>query len=264
VDELWVCPRCRSLNLRGGSQCYSCQLARRAQAPAPALGHLERVVPRPPAVAHVFVPPEEPAQAELPIAAGDQAEAVGGGVGTPAKGDREGVVEALPVGAINRAALERLMDPAAVTANRNGRLAPDQVASLSGRSRRRRIVGWAVALLGAVLLVSSWALAGPDVRVQAFALSVVVVVFAGFWLWSDPLGGDVRAGRVESVVGVIQKETEAAGWSRNRSRRCIVIVGDQVFPIDRRMWAALEDGEPVRAYYLPRSLTLLSFEPLEP
>ena len=168
--------------------------------------------------------------------------------------------------------------PDTIRINREGRLTPEQVTNLGMRARRSRIqraVKFAMSVVIAALvflLVVSYprvTLAGLLVPVAIAVLGVVV-----FKPWSDPLGADVRAGRVEVVLGVpavpkvdllrrLAWAALAAGsnssGSGSRDDR-LLVVGSLRFVVPESLASAI-GGRPVRAYFLPRSLTLLSAEP---
>jgi len=169
--------------------------------------------------------------------------------------------------------------PDTLRANREGRLTTEQASYLGKRARRARIgrvvksgFGLVVAGLTAAFGFSYPPVTLADILVPVAIATLSVVVFRP---WSDPLGSDVRAGRVE-MVGAVPRVPRvdllrrlalallAAGWnslgSWERDDR-ILVIGSVRFMVPEDLSSAIGEENPVRAYYLPRSKTLLSAEP---
>ena len=177
--------------------------------------------------------------------------------------------------------LPSLRDPVALDVNRRGALTTSQAALLAERARefrRRRVVQTAATTLVGIVVILL--LASPSTSMGLLGLGAVIVLLA--WLqfrpWADPLADDVREGRVESVAGEVRRPARSVGSVFGRAvltllagsvdawradERTEVAVGDRIFA------AALDDAarlraEPrVRAYFLPRSSTLVGFEPID-
>jgi hypothetical protein len=158
----------------------------------------------------------------------------------------------------------RLVDPAFVSANREGRLASRQEARLGDgayRSRFERVAGFVGSVGAAVAaagLVSSTADAIPVALGAAIVVGLAAVVFRP---WSDPLGQDVRTGRVERVTGspVSAARVGVTGRGLRPARYDLTIDGLR-FRVPVWLWAAVDEARTVTAYYLPRSMTLVSIE----
>ena len=163
----------------------------------------------------------------------------------------------------------RLADPAFVRENREGRLAARQESRLGDgayRSRFERVIGSIAAVGVAVAAATSTAslpTADPAERITVWVVCAAIVVLAAIVLrpWADPLGADVRAGRVERVSGRPVSRAALGGLGRNPWRpRYEVTIGGQRFGVPAWLWSAVDDGRAVTAYYLPRSMTLVSIE----
>lgn len=163
----------------------------------------------------------------------------------------------------------RLHDPAFLSANREGRLASRQESRLGDgayRSRFERVLGSVAAAAVALAAASSTAnlaTADPAERITVWIVSAAVVVLAAvvFRPWADPLGADVRAGRVERVTGLPVSRAAIGGLGRNPWRaRYDVTIGGLRFHVPPWLWSAVDDGRAVTAYYLPRSMTLVAIE----
>jgi hypothetical protein len=176
---------------------------------------------------------------------------------------------------------ERLMDPTFVAANRQGRLDRDQAAELRHRARRSRLVRSIEALafvgLGALLvaLVVPGNATTPDTDPVLIAgiLVLLALAFMALRPWADPLGDDVRVGRVDSTFGVPQHSDETSGLARAvmmfvHSPSALFVpsthfvsIGDRRFVVAASVADVLRERQAVRAYYLPRSMTLVSIAP---
>ena len=163
----------------------------------------------------------------------------------------------------------RLVDPAFVSANRAGRLASRQESRLGDgayRSRFERVAGSiaAVGVAAAAILSARDLAASSDLeRLAVWLLSGAIVVFAAitFRPWADPLGSDVRAGLVERVTGRPVGHARVGGLGRGGlATRYDVTIGDRRFAVPAWLWAAVDDARTVHAYYLPRSMALVSLE----
>ena len=117
----------------------------------------------------------------------------------------------------------------------------------------------------------------PKVTLAGVLVPVAIVVLGSvvFRPWSDPLGADVRDGRVETVVGEPAVRSvdlvRRFAWSllasasnyygsMSRGDR-LMTIGARRFTVPEQVASAVAGRYPVRAYYLPRSGTLLSLEP---
>src|SRR5687768_3599540 len=119
---------------------------------------------------------------------------------------------------------ERLMDPAAIAANREGRLSSKQTVHLRNLARRSRVVrvaealacvGLAVVLSALVVELGRFGTVDAGVIVTSVAILLLLSLgFFGLRPWSDPLGDDVRAGRVESIFGVPGRSERGSGLAR--------------------------------------------------
>ena len=165
--------------------------------------------------------------------------------------------------------LARFVDPAFLTANREGRLASRQESRLGEgayRSRFERVTGSVAAVAVAIAAATSTAnleTAAPAERITVWVVSAAIVLLAAiaFRPWADPLGADVRAGRVERVSGVPSSQVAIGGLGRNPWRpRYDVTIGGLRFHVPAWLWSAVDDDRPVTAYYLPRSMTLVAIE----
>jgi hypothetical protein len=165
--------------------------------------------------------------------------------------------------------VSRLTDPAALHANREGRLASTQEARLGDgayRSRFERVSGSVAA--GAVALAASvYALnleiATTNERQAVWAMSAAIVLLAAYVFrpWADPLGDDLRRGVVQRVTGhplsrVRFRSLGPKAWRATYD----VTVGGLRFPVPAWIWSAVDDARTVTAYYLPASMTLVSLE----
>jgi len=166
----------------------------------------------------------------------------------------------------------RLLDPAFLSANREGRLASRQESRLGDGAYRSRfdrtcafIAAAGVALVAAVSAARIDANAGLDAtigpatpidpeRLTILLVALAVIGLAALVLrpWSDPLGADVRAGQVLRVTGSF---ASAAGGSGH-----VVTIEGLRFHVPSWLWSAVDEARVVTAYYLPRSMTLVSIE----
>ena len=113
---------------------------------------------------------------------------------------------------------ERLVDPASVSANRAGHLAPEQVVSLRRTARREklgRIGSLALVLLFPVLglvifsqILQASGAAMPTLRIQDFVgpwivwlIVVVLLILRVVGPFASHLGADIRVGQIDSVTG---------------------------------------------------------------
>jgi hypothetical protein len=163
----------------------------------------------------------------------------------------------------------RLIDPAFVSANRAGRLASRQESRLGDgayRSRFERVSGSvaAVGVAAAAILSARDVAATSEVeRFGIWILSGAIVLLAAvtFRPWADPLGRDLRSGLVHCVTGRPVGHTRLSGLGRGGlATRYDVTIGDRRFAVPAWLWAAVDDGRTVHAYYLPRSMALVSLE----
>jgi hypothetical protein len=175
-----------------------------------------------------------------------------------------GGVHALPM-AIDP--VNRLLDPAGLRANREGRLGPVQLARLGGgayRSRLRRELLFAGCVIAAAAAVSYATALGDALILAGPALATAALAAFVFRPWEDPLGRDVQDGRVERVTGSPISVTGAARPSRSLWGDIYHFSIDAVrFPVPAWIWSAMDDARTVTAYYLPRSMTLVSIEPAD-
>ncbi|MFI5255022.1 MAG: hypothetical protein ACHQ15_06165 [Candidatus Limnocylindrales bacterium] len=74
--------------------------------------------------------------------------------------------------------------------------------------------------------------------------------------WSDRLGDDVRAGNVESLSAVPVMSTRTGRYGTDH----YVTFGERRFLVDEPTWATIDPSRTMRAFFLPRSSTLLGFE----
>lgn len=94
--------------------------------------------------------------------------------------------------------------------------------------------------------------------VAGFAGVCGLIVLFGAWVSLGALA-DILLGQAASVDGPCQKKTHRPGrGSRNYECR----IGGQRFTVPWTAFDALEAGRPYRAYFAPRTKTLLSIEPL--
>jgi hypothetical protein len=160
--------------------------------------------------------------------------------------------------------INRLLDPAGLRANRKGRLGPMQLARLGGgayRSRLRREVLFAACVVAAGAAVYYAANLGDSLVLAGPALAVVALSAFVFRPWEDPLGRDVQDGRVERVTGSLVSAARVDRPSRSFWGDIYhVSIGAVRFPVPAWIWSAMDDARTVTAYYLPRSMTLVSIE----
>jgi hypothetical protein len=163
-------------------------------------------------------------------------------------------------------------------ANREGRLTAEQAATLgrsARRSRLRRSVEFAlcaiVAALATMLVFSFSRVTLVDILVPVAIAGIGAIVFRP---WSDPLGADVRAGRVEVVFGAPSTPgydiLRGVLWSllgglanmywTGRPGNRLVLIGPARFIVPDDRVSGIMTFTNVRAYYLPRSMTLLTTE----
>lgn len=163
----------------------------------------------------------------------------------------------------------RLIDPAFLLANREGRLASRQESRLGDgayRSRFERVTGAIVVVAVAVAAATSTAnlaTADPAERITLWIVCAAIVLLAAivFRPWADPLGADLRTGRVERVTGLPVSRAALGGLGRNPWRpHYDVTIGGLRFHVPGWLWSAVDDERAVTAYYLPRSMTLVSVE----
>ena len=154
--------------------------------------------------------------------------------------------------------------PAALAANRTGRLAPEQAAALRGRALRSLVPGLAI-LGGALLLaVAVGAAEGARIFVQMLLFSGIVALAGGRLI---VIGlryfRDARAGLVVALEGAVTRSrslgADAAG---NNKVIYHYHVGGDTFRVSAAAYAALPAGQACRLYYSPAGRELLSIEPL--
>jgi hypothetical protein len=163
----------------------------------------------------------------------------------------------------------RLLDTAFLPANREGRLASRQESRLGDgayRSRFERVMGSLAAVGVAIAAAASTANLQTEVpaeRITVWIVAAAIVVLAAtvFRPWADPLGADVRAGRVERISGRAVCRAAIGGLGHSPWRpRYEVTIGGLRFPVPSWLWSAVDGDRPITAYYLPRSMTLVSIE----
>ena len=157
----------------------------------------------------------------------------------------------------------RFFDPAAIAANRAGRLAPTQAARLL-RTVVLRVIGYVVSGSLAFMLYTVRAeatgTAGLVLGVVVFAvLAVVLLVFQVL----PPLL-DVVSGRAAAVSGTVRKESWISTGGLSRNRRYQIQVADQAFRVGRGLFAAVSGDAGATAYFLPRTGELLTVEEPQP
>jgi hypothetical protein len=172
------------------------------------------------------------------------------------------------------------MDPAAIAANREGQLSSKQTVDLRSRARRSRVVRVAEALaciglavLLAALVIDLGRFGTVDAGVIVPSAGILLLLGLGFFglrPWSDPLGDDVRAGRVESIFGVPARSERGSGLARAvmvlvhypsslfMPQTHVISIADTQFQVSSATLDAMDYGRAIRAYYLPRSMTLVS------
>ncbi len=159
--------------------------------------------------------------------------------------------------------------------NLEGRLTAEQWArgaTLARRSRIRRTIELVTCVVIAAFtvdvgLTSYTPSAGPLIVAAAIVLAGALV----FKPWSDPLGEDVREGRIQMVIG--EPRIPKIDWlrrlawfllggaSRNpgvgvRGDRLLDVDGVRFF-VDESNLEAVRGASKVRAYILPRSKILI-------
>ena len=160
----------------------------------------------------------------------------------------------------------RLVDPGFIRENREGRLAARQETRLGDgayRSRFERVSAFAAA--AGVALVAAGSAARVDTgigidtaidpeRLTVLAVAAAVIALAAVVLrpWADPLGLDVRAGQVLRVTGRFASDGGGLGHA--------ITIDGLRFHVPGWLWSAVDEARIVTAYYLPRSMTLVSIE----
>ena len=159
--------------------------------------------------------------------------------------------------------------PAALEANRSGRLSDDQRKQWRSVSRgnRKGELGFALALVIIGLLVAlapgpaKYATVKPIIGAVCLVIAVVLVLRAV--TGSDSITEDVRAGRVESVDGAITKAHITTHGSRGSSTTTHYFdVAGKRMEVWTSMYEAAPDAGYVRVFYMPRSRRVVNFERL--
>ncbi len=143
--------------------------------------------------------------------------------------------------------MNNVLYPDAIDANRQGRFAMSQTGGL---------MGWI--LLGTFLILMGVGIIIIDISDVSFT----DIVASALFIWLGYKGGgqllfDVVFGSVRQIEGRGEKYISRSSKSTNY----YYSVGGQVLHIpSRRMYDQLNDVDNVRAYYLPRSKTLINLE----
>jgi hypothetical protein len=87
-----------------------------------------------------------------------------------------------------------------------------------------------------------------------------LAIYAGFLFIRAVL--DLGQGAPEEIRGSGHKEIRVHSSGRSRSTHYYYVIDGVDFEIRKKAYAALLDGLEYRAYYLPRTKTLLSIEAL--
>jgi hypothetical protein len=148
-----------------------------------------------------------------------------------------------------------------LSANRAGRLAAPQLASLS--------LAYLAFLALAVLFPIGffvWLLMtdpGPtaDIWIVFYCVALPLLLLGAFTLWDvRPILGDLARRRVAQVVGQARVEAVTRRLRGRPDTRHHLHLGGRVFPIPPAAVEALRPERVYRAYYLPRSGKLVSLE----
>jgi hypothetical protein len=170
--------------------------------------------------------------------------------------------------------------PAALDANRSGRLTPDQSALYRGEAASDRknllIAGLVVAGLGAAVVFG--AIAGrisggrlESLLVGAALLAVgAVVAFLGGIRGSQAKAAAVDAGRVTCLEGPIRRDRRdrrdgalgqgSSHVSPGNEYEYYLLVGDRSFSVPREQWEAAPEDGVVRVYLLGDSDRIVNLE----
>ncbi len=163
-----------------------------------------------------------------------------------------------------------IVDQGALKFNQQGRLAPNQLFRLLPL-----ILAGAILFLLAALFIVLIIVSAAQAHYAIGAIAGAGITFGGLallfmWLGYVVGGGsllDLLFGQVSQVEGVSRKDkiNDVSYASTRRSGGVIYSysVGKESFQLFRRTYDQLPKGIPVRAYYTPRSNTLVNIEPLQ-
>ena len=154
---------------------------------------------------------------------------------------------------------------AAFPENRSGRLTSEQAGRfermVSGRRQRTRGVAVPFGAIGALLLLISGP-AATAVKRQLTGWGFVAAAAAFLAAPAfDPLGADLREGRVDAVEGAVGKRRRSS-LARTGGARYYLIIGSRQLRTYHSAYDAAPDAGYVRAYYLPRTRKLVNLERL--
>jgi hypothetical protein len=155
----------------------------------------------------------------------------------------------------------------ALAANQAGRLTDAQRSLYAADDRSFRKTELYVAIGAAVIAVllltssgsASSSLFKPVAIVVCVALAIVLVVRAT--LVRDALASDLAAGSVVSMDGAILKRVVQSSGRSAESSHYLIVAGKQ-FKVGPHFYAGAPEAGYVRAYYLPKSSTLVNLEQL--
>ncbi len=156
----------------------------------------------------------------------------------------------------------------ALELNRAGKLTDQQRARFTrlARSwRRNELVGALVmAVAGLVLLTGTGPASSALVR---FGGGAGALVIAGFFLvrsfpGADPIGADLRSGRVESIEGAFRKTSWSSGGGNTVTHYSFEVAGTRFDEPSTAGYEAAPDAGIVRLFYLPRSKQVVNLERL--
>ena len=158
-----------------------------------------------------------------------------------------------------------LFPAAALPENRSGRLTSEQARRfermVSGRRQSTRGVAVPVGAIGALLLIMSGPAATSVKRHLTgwgFVAAAAAILAAPAF---DPLGADVREGRVDAVEGAVGKR-RVQSMGHTIGARYYLTIGSRQLRTYLSAYDAAPEAGYVRAYYLPRTRKLVNLERL--
>ena len=160
---------------------------------------------------------------------------------------------------------------AALAANRDGRLDAEQAQGLACQEKRAEIVALIVGIGLIAATPAFWYVGQADIAVLCGIAGVATYIGVLRRPARTALDKDLAAGRVACVEGtarkMLQRKFSLVGLLADEGATNEIysydIAGTR-FVVSETAYHALVDDLPYRAYYLPRSATLLNLEPLTP
>jgi hypothetical protein len=151
-------------------------------------------------------------------------------------------------------------DPAALEANRQGRLVGSQRAGLLANLRSNALVAVVVLAIGALAMLDRWT--HGDVWMTLLALGFSLFVIFALLIQARSALSDWASGRVQMEQAIVAKYTRTTQGTRGRSSTLYYFQANKNrITVWKSAYEALIEGRTYRVYYAPSSKKLVNIEP---